>query len=354
MTAADPADAHAAGTGRLPTARVRIHLLRGCDSPRLAGEDAQHVRTLAGVEGGLPPIIVHRQSMRVVDGMHRLRAAVLRGETDVEARFVDGDAASCFVLAVEANVRHGLPLSLEDRKAAAARILGLYPEWSDRRVASVAGLAAKTVASLRPYPTDDVHQLDTVRIGRDGRARPVDAAERREMAIKLLGENPTASLRAIARDAGVSPETVRGLRTRLRGTQNPAGASDDRTGQARPVGSVARAHAPGRRAAIASAEDPTGRSGGPALSILMADPALRSTEIGRALLRALSGSVAIAPYCQRIPAIVPGYSLPLVAEAARDCGQVWLHLADYLEKCGEHGTEKTSSRIINPSIVRGA
>jgi hypothetical protein len=41
--------------------------------------------------------------MRVVDGMHRLAAAWLRGELTIDARFVNGDAPSSSVLAVEAN-----------------------------------------------------------------------------------------------------------------------------------------------------------------------------------------------------------------------------------------------------------
>jgi hypothetical protein len=351
--AADTGASHVTEAVEPPAARVRIDALRGSDSPRLGGEDLLHVRMLAEMEGGLPPIVVHRQTMRVVDGMHRLRAAELRGEDVVDVRFVEGDSASCFVLAVEANVRHGLPLSLEDRKVAAARILSSYPQWSDRRIGAVAGLAARTVASLRQHATGEGGQLDAVRVGRDGRARPVNSAERREAAIRLLAQDPSASLRAIAREAGVSPETVRSLRSRLESPQNPVQNGHAPEGQARPRGNSANGNGLCRDTRAATSDDPTGRSGGPALSILLADPAVRSTEIGRALLRMLHGSVAIAPYRERIPAIVPAYCLPLVAEAARECGQHWQEFAAYLESCGQHMTERTSSRGTKVARVQG-
>jgi hypothetical protein len=49
--------------------------------PRLKGESQAHIQGLAEVGGGLPPILVHRQSMRILDGMHRVRAAIVRGDT---------------------------------------------------------------------------------------------------------------------------------------------------------------------------------------------------------------------------------------------------------------------------------
>jgi hypothetical protein len=81
--------------------------------------------------------------------MHRLLAARRRGQETIAARYVDGDEASAFVLAVSANVAHGLPLPLRDRKVAAARILGSHAHWSNRRIALAAGLSDKTVAAIR-------------------------------------------------------------------------------------------------------------------------------------------------------------------------------------------------------------
>lgn len=100
-------------------------LVLGC-SPRLVGENADHVRILTEVGAALPPILVHRQSMRVIDGLHRVRAACAKGERTICARFFDGTDNAAFILAVESNIAHGLPLTTADRKAAAARIIGSH------------------------------------------------------------------------------------------------------------------------------------------------------------------------------------------------------------------------------------
>jgi hypothetical protein len=49
-------------------------------SPRQGGENDEHARALAEPEERLPPIVVHGPSMRVIDGIHRVRAAIIRGE----------------------------------------------------------------------------------------------------------------------------------------------------------------------------------------------------------------------------------------------------------------------------------
>lgn len=99
-----------------PISTVPISALLPADSPRLAGESAEHVRMLADSGAKFPPIIVHRPSMRVIDGMHRLRATTLRGCATIEVQFVDdGEGPELFVLAVAANIAHGLPLTSADR-----------------------------------------------------------------------------------------------------------------------------------------------------------------------------------------------------------------------------------------------
>ncbi|MYV44457.1 ParB N-terminal domain-containing protein [Streptomyces sp. SID2888] len=174
-----------------------------------------HVRLLAGLESELPPIVVHRSTMRVIDGMHRVRAAEMRGDTVISVRFFDGDEEDAFLLSVAVNMRHGLPLTRADRTAAVERILGLHPEWSDRALASFAGVSARRVADIRGGLRAGGTVLEA-RIGRDGRSRPVDGGRRREHAHALLLADPSASLRAVAREAGISPATVADVRARIR------------------------------------------------------------------------------------------------------------------------------------------
>ncbi|MFI6044237.1 ParB/RepB/Spo0J family partition protein [Nocardia sp. NPDC051321] len=94
---------------------VPISELQITDSPRFVGVDTDHIRVLAEVEESLPPIIVHRSTMRVLDGVHRLRAAQLLDRTEIVACFFDGDDADAFVLSVERNISHGQPLSRPER-----------------------------------------------------------------------------------------------------------------------------------------------------------------------------------------------------------------------------------------------
>src|SRR5215475_12583633 len=117
-----------AALGETAPVSVPISSLLPGDSPRLTGENPEHVQLLAAAQG-LPPILVHRSTMRVIDGMHRLRAAKLRGDRTIFVKFFEGDDGEAFLLSVDANIKHGLPLSLADREAAASRILALYQQW---------------------------------------------------------------------------------------------------------------------------------------------------------------------------------------------------------------------------------
>ena len=47
------------------------------------------------------PIVVQRSSMRVVDCMHRPRAAAYRRDAGIGVRFFDGDDEEAFVVVVE-------------------------------------------------------------------------------------------------------------------------------------------------------------------------------------------------------------------------------------------------------------
>src|ERR1700722_20377313 len=160
---------------------VTIGSLMAADSPRLQGVDLAHAEALAEIDSDLPPILVQRSTMRVIDGMHRLDAARIRGEKEICVRFFDCGEDEAFLLAVASNIKHGLPLTLADRRAAAARIISLRPDASDRWIAGIAGLAAKTVATIRRDAPDPVPSL-TRRVGRDGRIRPLHAAEGRRLA----------------------------------------------------------------------------------------------------------------------------------------------------------------------------
>jgi ParB-like chromosome segregation protein Spo0J len=187
---------------------------------RESGVTHEHVAHLIAMRGHWPPILVARRDGLVIDGAHRVAAARFLGLARIEAVIFDGGPEEALIEFVRRNVYHGLPLTLGERKRAAAHILAAQPAWSDRRVAELCAISPKTVGRLRPIagrrPTEESPQLDTPsRIGRDDKCRPVDGASARSRIVEEIRARPDASLRAIAATVGVSPETVRSVRMRL-------------------------------------------------------------------------------------------------------------------------------------------
>jgi ParB-like chromosome segregation protein Spo0J len=325
-------------------ALVPVDSLLPADSPRLHGEDNEHVQRLAESEAELPPILVQQGKMRVIDGMHRLRAAILKGCRCVEVEFFDGDDVDAFIRAVEQNVTHGLPLTLADRKAAAARILRVRAALSDRAVASITGLSPKTVGAVRERLTEEIPRLDA-RQGRDGRLRPLNSSDRRLRAAEAIREHPDASLREIAAFAGISPETARSVQARLASGDDPAQAGPQRRGCAvrHPVDGAdgAAGSSATAEASMSSPQDyrdyqPTAEiTAAEIKSILQKlskDPSLRHSETGRRLLeavhaKAVDDTLRAALLQQSLP-----HSKHLLARLARCNARIWKEIEDELRR----------------------
>ncbi|MCY0937376.1 ParB/RepB/Spo0J family partition protein [Streptomyces sp. H34-S4] len=328
------------------THRVRIDALQSADSPRLAGVDTGHVQRLAEIQASLPPILVHRPTMRIVDGSHRVAAAVLRGLDSVEVHYFDGPEADSFLRSVSANVAHGLPLSTPERKAAAERILHSHADMSDRAVATHTGLDAKTVAGIRRGSTEDVRQSNT-RIGADGKAHPLDRTAERIRAAELMTSRPDLPLRAIVKETGLSLGTAHDVRQRLLRGEAPIpsprrgagpGAAPAR-GPAAPAPAPARAHAPdavpaaaapARRAGPAPAGAGRTRTSLDLLRGLTSDPSLRHSESGRHFLRWLHTHFVLDDAWRQQVDSVPPHSTATVAELALQCSHAWRRFAEEL------------------------
>jgi hypothetical protein len=288
--------------------RVAVGDLLPANSPRQGGMvDPAHIEVLAGIETELPPILVHRETMRVVDGMHRLHAAQRRGAPEINVTFFDGTAAEAFVEAVRTNIAHGKPLKLAERRCAAARILGMHPSWSDRAVAEVCGLSAKTVASIRSSACDEVRQLHS-RVGRDGRARPLDNRTGRQQATAYILEHPDASLRQIAAATDVCANTARDVRNKLRlgVARSPSSAAERRSSDVTPSGPCD-------------------------LSAVTTDAVIGSTETGRRLLELLSGQDLGPEQWAAFVDATPLSRVYLIADLARSRAEAWNVFASALE-----------------------
>ncbi|MFI6664276.1 helix-turn-helix domain-containing protein [Streptomyces sp. NPDC050481] len=315
------------GHGGRQYATVPIALLMPGDSPRSQGQDVEHVARLAEIEQPLPPILVNRRTMQVIDGMHRLLAALSTGRETIEVQFFDGTVEEAFLRSVAENMDHGLPLSRADRRAAAERVIISHPHMSDRAIALTAGLGAKSVAAIRRRLSEALPQLN-VRVGRDGRARPVGSVEGRLRAARLLAEQPGASLRQVARIAGISPATVSDVRRRLASGDPPAGHLP-------PVADADGAKDV-RTASVRSARERTRPRPLPDPSQLLVkvlrDPSLRQREEGRHLLRLLQQNAVLERQRTALSDAVPSHCGSLVVELARQCADKWLEFAQELDE----------------------
>lgn len=296
--------------------RVAVAELRDADSPRSDGLNSDHVRVLAESPARLPPILVHHPTMRVVDGMHRLAAARVNGLTEIEARLVYGEEAGMFCLGVKANVTHGLPLSLADRRAAAARIIGLRPELSDRSIARMAGLTHTTVTTIRESTAHG--SAAPRRVGADGRVRPLTAAAGRLAASEVIARRPDASLREIAREASISIGTAQDVRRRVLAGADPVPAH--RPSPAVPSPEETR-----------GTEEPRFDARGAdivrTLEILRRDPSLRYSESGRTLLHLLSQHATTIGTCGDAAVATPPHCRDHVEKIAREYARIWTAVA---------------------------
>jgi ParB-like chromosome segregation protein Spo0J len=302
---------------------------------RQEGTDIAHVRLLADAAGSvkLPSILVQKHGSRIIDGMHRIEVAKLRGEWKIASRIVDCTDDEALVLAIKSNTLHGLPLTRADRISSAKRILGTHADWSDRAVAGITGLSAKAIASLRNSSAGST-QFDGKRLGRDGKRRPVMPAEGRRRAAEYINTHPEASLREVARETDVSLGTVHDVRERIRrGADHAAGAP------VRPLEQIADAPAPASPAVSPSPVRIIHGAGArhaprlawPMISAkLAADPALRYTEGGRAFLRWMAMHSMQADEWREFIDAIPQHWLEDVSRIATAMSEEWRHFAERL------------------------
>ncbi|NYH80248.1 ParB-like chromosome segregation protein Spo0J [Actinopolyspora biskrensis] len=326
-------------SGESTTHLIPIDQLLPGDSPRLAGEDEQHSQRLIESESELPPILVHRPTMHVIDGMHRLRAAKKKGHKSIRVAFFDGGEEEAFVEAVRANISHGLPLSLDERRSAAERIISSQLNMSDRALAECTGLSTKTVGSIRKRLNDGSAQQH-VRIGKDGRRHPLSSAAGRRQAAETLTAEPHAPLRHVAKLSGVSVGTAKDVRERIRRGEDPVAPRD--SDKQRDSGVCEKNAAPSEPPATHPERPPAGPSGTAPemerknmqewIASLKKDPSLRSSESGRELLRWLHLNHQAEVKCSQVVNNVPPHLAAIVAKLATQCSEIWQNLAQELQE----------------------
>ncbi len=255
---------------------------------------------------------------------------VLKGRETIEVEFFDGSTEDAFLRGVTANVTHGLPLSHADRKAAAARIVASHPHMSDRAIARASGLGAKTVAAIRRTSSDAVTCVNA-RVGSDGKVRPLNSAGGRLKAAEVLAEHPEASLREVARLAGISPATVSDVRKRIALGELPLSVRSDAPDA--PAVPHKDTHTPAQEIGVRGNRGPRRLEPvdpAPVLKKLLRDPSLRHNEEGRNLLRLLQQN-ALA-MSSELSVVVPPHCRELVVKLARQYAETWYEFAKELDR----------------------
>ncbi|WP_329182061.1 streptomycin biosynthesis regulator [Streptomyces sp. NBC_01477] len=327
-------------SGQLATStvrRIRVSSLNLDFTLRQGRVNIEHVQILAGITEELPPIVVHGPSGRVLDGIHRVHAALAQERSHISAIEYSGSDEDAFAVAVRLNTAHGLPLSRAERIAAAQRILRTHPRWSNRMIAGVTGLAESTVrVRRRDLPEPEPGLRSCTRVGRDGRVRPVNATEGRLRASRLLAERPSASAREIARQAGVSPNTVLDVRRRLAEGREPV-----------PV------QARGGEAGAPAVPRPTGPSDlekltTAVLAALMADPSIRLNDRGRFLIRWMRANREALTTRSDVACAIPDHWSVPVARLARAYSLFWQDLARQLEHRSAEPPARSADPVLGP------
>ncbi len=317
---------------------------------RGGGTDPAHVQMLAEAASSctLPAILVQESNSRIVDGMHRFEAAKLRGEESIPVRLINCTDEDAFILAVKANTWHGLPLSRTDRMTGARQIVEWHPDWSDRAIGVATGLSAKTIAGIRRQYADDGKQLGK-RLGRDGKRRPLTAAEGRRRAAEYIAVHPDASLREIARVADVAPATAQDVRARIRRGADPvaprgsapslssttpgattSGVSGGRPGTVSPMKPWPQGDPELSSSTVRSiSRPPTWSTLSPKLAN---DPSLKYTAGGRAFIGWMVMHVISSGEWKEYIDAIPTHWLRDLSQVADQAGQEWLEFAEELRR----------------------
>lgn len=296
--------------------------------------DPERVGLLAQVADNLPPVLVHRPTGKVVDGRHRIAAAESVGHDTMPVVYMDGSEEDAEIAALRINAKDGLPLELRDRVSAAERLLATHGHRSDRWIATVCAVSPRTVGSIRRRRNDSASSEDggasDARIGRDGRRRPLSAAEGRRAAAEIMRAQPTVSLRRVAQLAGISVGTALDVRRRMAAGVSPEAGTptphvpadgeaegDDRRRLGRP-NEPARAGTPEELRAM--------------LERVARDPSLQYTDHGRALLRLIATTLAFDESSDRLSATVPAYSRESMVQIAETCAAAWMEFGQQVGK----------------------
>ncbi len=204
-------------------------------------------------------------------------------------------------------------------------------------IASLAGISPNRVAPLRHQTANRIQQ-PARRVGRDGRSRPVDSAQGRQRAAEIITENPSASLRQIARAAGISPATAANVRNQVEQGASPV------SNQVSPERERTKVRSPAPTAGGGHAENRSLSELTTMFDRLRRDPSLRFSDAGRSLLRMFDAVHAALDEQEQVLHLVPPHSRAFVAELTRGYAQLLQQFSEELKRI-----QSTNGQVPNTS-----
>jgi len=121
----------------------------------------------AEIKGGakFPPVVVFHDGTDywLADGFHRRDAFIASGASSIEADVKQGTQRDAVLFSAGANATHGMRRTNDDKRRAVLKLLEdeKWAKWSDREIARRCAVDSKTVASLRPNVTAEIHSEKT-------------------------------------------------------------------------------------------------------------------------------------------------------------------------------------------------
>jgi hypothetical protein len=120
-----------------------------------------------------PPIDVRSDgtSFWVVNGFHRVKAALKAGKTEISAEVTEGDYRSALLASAGVNRTNGVRRTNKEKRLAVSKLLqdAEWSQWSDEVVAEKCGVSAPFVGLLRKELTPNGSESSQVRRGKDNR-----------------------------------------------------------------------------------------------------------------------------------------------------------------------------------------
>jgi hypothetical protein len=124
--------------------------------PRQGGVDRRLVKDYATMLDELPPIIVQKDTFRLIDGAHRLNASYEPDAQTDHVRVIERDvkAKDLAEEAYRANAHHGRPLTMAEKTDFARLLFAKYPNKPVSDIAKESGIGRALASKIRDNLAD--------------------------------------------------------------------------------------------------------------------------------------------------------------------------------------------------------